>query len=116
MRLEKKREEELERRKGTAGKTIIQFIWLLISFAIAYFVIDLIINAGYISYNMIYGVGIPRTIPPIAIKLVLMFVIVVVMQFFLFVGFMFATPEGRRRTGDPTLKSKTKDPLDYGRD
>lgn len=114
MRLEKKREEELERRKGTTGKTIIQFIWLLISFAIAYFLIDLIINAGYISYNMIYGVGIPRTIPAIAIKIVLMFFVVVVMQFFLFIGFMFANPEGRRRTGDPTLKSKTKDPYDYG--
>lgn len=116
MRLEKKREEEFERRKGTTGKTIIQVIWLLISFAIAYFVIDLIINAGYISYNMIYAVGIPRAIPPIAIKLVLMFFVVAVMQFFLFIGFMFATPEGRRRTGDPTLKSKTKDPFDYGHD
>ncbi len=114
MRLEKKREEELERRKGTAGKTIIQFIWLGISFVIAYFVIDMIINAGYISYNMIYGVGIPRAIPPIAIKIVLMFFVVVVMQFFLFIGFMIANPEGRRRTGDPTLRSKSKDPYDYG--
>lgn len=116
MRLEKKREEELAQRKGTTCKTIVQFTWLLISFVIAYFAIDLIISAGYLSYNMIYGVGIPRSIPPIAIKLVLMFFIVVVMQFFLFIGFMFANPEGRRRTGDPTLKSKTKDPFDYGRD
>jgi hypothetical protein len=116
MRLDQKREEELATRRGTTGKTIIQFIWLLISFAAAYFVIDLIINAGYLSYNMIYGVGIPRSIPPIAIKGVLMLVVVVFMQFFLFIGFMFANPEGRRRTGDPTLKSKTKDPFDYGRD
>lgn len=116
MRLEKKREEELTRRKGTTCKTIVQLIWLLISFVIAYFLIDLIINAGYVSYNMIYGVGIPRSIPPIAIKIVLMFFVVVVMQFFLFVGFMFANPEGRRRTGNPTMKSKTKDPYDYGHD
>lgn len=116
MRLDKKREEELADRRGTTGKTIVQFIWLLISFVAAYFVVDLVINAGYLSYNMIYGVGIPRAVPPIAIKMVLMFVIVVVMQFFLVIGFMFANPEGRRRTGNPTLKSRTKDPYDYGRD
>ena len=116
MRLEKKREEELERRKGSTGKTIIQFVWLLISFVIAYFVVKYIFDTGYLTYNMIYGVGIPRSIPTIVITGVLMLVVVVIMQFFLFIGFMFANPEGRRRTGDPTLKSKTKDPYDYGRD
>ncbi|MCB9421467.1 MAG: hypothetical protein H6667_16810 [Ardenticatenaceae bacterium] len=116
MRLDQKREEELERRKGKTGKTIIQFIWLLISFVVAYFVVKFIIDAGYLTYNMIYGVGIPRSIPTIVITIVLMFVVVVFMQFFLFIGFMVANPEGRRRTGDPTLKSRTKDPYDYGRD
>ncbi|MEJ2747145.1 MAG: hypothetical protein P8183_04400 [Anaerolineae bacterium] len=116
MRLEKKREEELERRKGTAGKTIIQIIWLLISFVVAYFVVKYVFDAGYLTYNMIYAVGIPRSIPSIVIMLVIMFFIVVAMQFFILIGFMIANPEGRRRTGDPTLKSHTKDPYDYGHD
>jgi uncharacterized membrane protein len=116
MRLERKREEEVAKRKGMTGKTIIQFIWLLISFVIAYFVVKFIFDAGYISYNMFYGVGIPRSIPPIVIMIVLMFVVVVAMQFFLFIGFIMANPEGRRRTGDPTLQSRSEDPYDYGRD
>lgn len=116
MRLERKREQELEKRKGATCKTIIQFIWLLISFVIAYFAVDLIISAGYVSYEMIYRGGLPRVIPPVVIKVVLMFVIVIAMQFFLFIGFMVVNPEGRRRTGNPTLKSGTKDPYDYGRD
>lgn len=116
MRLERKREEEIAKRQGMAGKTIIQFIWLLISFVVAYFVVKFVIDAGYISYNMIYSVGIPRSIPPIVIMLVLMFVVVVAMQFFLFFGFMLANPEGRRRTGNPTLQSRSEDPYDYGRD
>ena len=116
MRLEKKREEELARRKGMTGKTIIQFIWLLISFGIAYFVVKALFDQRVLSYNMIYGVGVPRTVPGWAIMLVFMFVIVVAMQFFIFIGYALANPEGRRRTGDPTMQSRTKDPYDYGRE
>ncbi len=116
MRLEKKHEEELEKRKGLAGKTIIQVIWLIISFIIAYFLVQYLINNNYLSYSMIYGVGIPREVPEVVILLTLMLFIVVAMQFFLFIGFAFTNPEGRRRTGTPTLHSRTKDPYDYGQD
>lgn len=112
MRLEKKHEEELEKRRGLAGKTIIQFIWLLISFAIAYFLVNALFSGGYISHNMVYNVGLSRKVPEIAIEIVLMFVVVVAMQFFLFIGYAFANPEGRRRTGDPSLHSRSKDPYD----
>jgi hypothetical protein len=112
MRLEKKHEEELEKRRGLAGRTIIQFIWLLISFAIAYFLVKALFNGGYINHRMVYDVGISRKVPEIAIEIVFMFIVVVAMQFFLFIGYAFANPEGRRRTGDPTLQSRTKDPYD----
>ncbi|MCP4426291.1 MAG: hypothetical protein GY803_17505 [Chloroflexi bacterium] len=115
MRLEKKQEEELERRKGLTGRTIIQFTWLLISFAAAYFLVTYLFNEGYLSYNQIYNVGIPRKVPEEIIAGVFMIFVVVAMQFFLFIGYAFANPEGRRRTGDPTLQSRTKDPYnDFG--
>jgi vacuolar-type H+-ATPase subunit I/STV1 len=113
MRLEQKKDEELARRKGSTGRTIIQFIWLIISFAIAYFAVDYAIDAGYISYNMFYNVGIPREVPPIVIMLVLMLAIVVAMQLIMFIGYMIANPEGRRRTGNPSMKSGDQNPYDY---
>lgn len=116
MRLERKKEEELARRKGSTGKAIIQFIWLIISFGVAYFLVDYVIDVGYISYNMFYNVGIPREVSPVVIMIVLMLVIVVAMQFIMFIGYVIVNPEGRRHTGNPTLKSKTQDPYDYGRD
>lgn len=116
MRLEKKREEELAGRKGLAGRTVFQLIWLAISFAVAYFLVNALFEQGTISFNMVYGVGIPRSIPEWAITLAFMIVVVVAMQFFLFIGYAVANPEGRRRTGDPTMHSHSSDPYDYGQD
>ena len=112
MRLEKKLEEELAKRRGATGRTIVQLIWLIISFVIAYFLINYLFEQEAITYGMIYRVGIPKSVPEWAILLTLMFVVVVAMQFFLFIGYAFANPEGRRRTGDPTLRSSVKDPYD----
>lgn len=113
MRLEKKNEEVLAKRKGLTGRTIIQVIWLLISFAVAYFVANYLIDEGVISYQQIYReLGLPTTIPEAAILFGIMFLIVFVMQFFLIFGFMIAAPEGRRNLSKPTMKSRNKDPFD----
>jgi hypothetical protein len=68
MRLEKKNEEMLARRKGLTGRTIIQTIWLAISFVAAYFFINYLIDQDYISYDQIYnGFSLPRSVPEWAI-------------------------------------------------
>jgi hypothetical protein len=113
MRLEKKNEEMLAKRKGLTGRTIVQIIWLLISFVAAYFVANFLIDEGVISYRRIYNeLGLPRTVPEEAILFGIMFLIVFVMQFVFILGFMFADPEGRRKLGDPSMKSRNKDPFD----
>jgi hypothetical protein len=113
MRLEKKNEEMLARRKGLTGRTIVQVIWLLISFAVAYFVANYLIDEGVITYQQIYReLGLPGTIPEAVILFGIMFIIVFVMQFFLIFGFMIGDPEGRRKLGDPSMKSRNKDPFD----
>ncbi|HEX6386373.1 MAG TPA: hypothetical protein VF177_17005 [Anaerolineae bacterium] len=119
MRLEKKRDEELAERKGMTGKTIIQIVWLLISFVIAYFLSVYLFEQEVITYNMLYTqLAIPRDVPREALLGGLMLLIVMVMQMFLILGFVIASPEGRRRTGEPSLRSRKKDPFDdqwYGR-
>ncbi len=117
MRLEKKREAEISQRKGNAGRTVIQVIWLAISFVIAYFLCTLIIfNAeeGLLTYNEVYrALSISRAdFPEWAILGAFMLIIVFAMQFFLFIGFFLSSYEGRRRPGTPSLYSRNKDPLD----
>jgi len=117
MRLEKKHEEELARRKGLTGKTIIQVIWLLVTGTLAFFFTNYLFSQGIVSastfYNQLY---IPRSVPELGVKLIMVFGLVVVMQIVFSIGFIIASPEGRRRTGDATLKSRNKDPFDdhYG--
>jgi hypothetical protein len=114
MRLDRIREEEAAKRKGRARKTIIQLIWLLLSFVGAYFLTQYLFEQGVISYNAIYRMlaTTPRTVPQIVITGGIMLIIVFIMQMFLFLGFFFASPEGRRRPGTPTLYSRNPDPLD----
>lgn len=116
MRLDKKREAALMKRQGAARKTVIQTIWLVISAVIAYFLCTLVIFSpenGLLTYNEVYRVvGIPPAVPQWAILVAFILLIVIVMQFFLLIGFAFSSSEGRRRPGTPSLHSRNKDPLD----
>jgi hypothetical protein len=113
MRLEKRREQELAKRKGNTGRTIAIVIWLGISFVIAYFLTRMLFDQGYISYQIMYNeMYIPRAVPEWGLQFLIMFIIVSVMQMLFYVAYFIASPEGQQRTGDPTLKSRNKDPFD----
>ncbi|MBE2201186.1 MAG: hypothetical protein IAE79_21410 [Anaerolinea sp.] len=117
MRLDKKRDAELAKRKGQTQKTIIQLIWLVISFFIAYFIATLVIFApenGLITYRQIYSaLQIPSSKMPQEVILGgVMLIIVFIMQFIFFIGYFVASYEGRRRTGTPSMYSRNEDPLD----
>jgi uncharacterized BrkB/YihY/UPF0761 family membrane protein len=113
MRLEKQELEQREERKGLTVKTIIQFLWLLISVGIAYVLLNSLVEAGTFSYSQIYEMlTISRTVPEWAIQGVLIIILVIAMQFVFFLAYAWASPEGRRRPGDPSLYSRHKDPFD----
>lgn len=113
MRLEQKRDEEINRRKGLTGRTIVMVIWLGISFVIAYFLTEYMVSEGYLDINnlMYNQIGLPRSIPEWGAQLMIMFGIVIVFQIIFWLGFIWFTPEGRRRTGDATMTSRNKDPF-----
>lgn len=117
MRLEQKRDEELTKRKGLTGRTIIMVIWLGISFVIAYFLTEYMVSEKYLDINnlMYNQIGLPRSIPEWGAQLMIMFAIVIVFQIIFWIGFIWFTPEGRRRTGDATMVSRNKDPFSDGR-
>ncbi len=114
MRLEKRQQAELAKRKGLAGKTIIQFIWLSISFVVAYFVASYLFGSKILNLAGFYSIfGVNRNQVPswVFIGLV-MLGIVIVMQVILYMGFVFGSEEGRRPTGRPSIHSRVKDPND----
>jgi hypothetical protein len=85
---------------------------------LAYFFTNYLFTEGVTSranmfYNQLY---IPRSVPELGLKLIMVFGLVIVMQIIFSFGYILASPEGRRRTGDPSMKSRNKDPFDdhYG--
>lgn len=113
MRLEKKKNQELAKRKGLTGRTIAMVIFFLLSFVVAYFLANYLFAEGYLTTALFYNdLFIPEVVPEAGLKFITMFAIVVAMQIIFVLGFMLASPDGRRRTGDPSLYSRNKDPFD----
>jgi len=114
MRLEKQQDAVLAERKGLTGRTIIQFFSLLISAVIAYFIAMYMFENGILSVGRLQAAFsfIPFHIPNLVFLAGTMFIIVVIIQFFIAIGFALGSPEGRRKTGKPSMHSRVKDPND----
>ena len=115
MRIEKKKEEELAERKGLTKRTIAQFIWLGLSFVLGYFLAKYLFDSGILTPSLFYvQLFIPRAVPEWGLLAMTTIAIVIVLQIIFAIGFILASPEGWRRTGDPSLQSRHKDPFDDG--
>ena len=113
MRIDMKHDTELARRKGLTGRTIVATTWLIMGFVIAYFLTDWLFKSELISPNFFYSqLFIPETIDEGIIRVGLMAIIVVVMQFFMLIGFAVASPTARARPGTPTPFAKDPDPYE----
>jgi hypothetical protein len=113
MLIEKRRDYELEQRRGLARRTFFQTIWLLISGVMAYFFVRYLLDNGVLTYDMIYTqLGLPRTIPEWALLAVMIVLLVIIMQFFFMLGYFIVSPRGRTRVGKATLRSAAHDPLE----
>jgi hypothetical protein len=118
MRIDKLKEMEGKKRRGSTGRTLVQGIWLLIAIGLAYaFTEYVLFGGGYVTPNMLRNYFLlPAQVPVWAMKAAIIFLLVVAIQFFLFLGFAIANPRGRTRTGKPNAYSDDLDPFDnpYG--
>jgi hypothetical protein len=113
MRLDMQREAEQMKRKGFARRTILAVIWLAICTVVAYFLVEWLLEIELISINFFYRrLQVPSTVDEIFIRIGLIILIVLIMQFFVLVGYAFFSPVGRRRPGDASPRSPDPDPFD----
>ena len=86
MRLDRMKEQAIAQRKGSTGRTILQVIWFIICFTVAYYAVDWLVANRYISYRLLYRGGVPEYVPQWALQVFLMLLVVTAMQIFLFIG------------------------------
>lgn len=113
MRIEKKHEAELEQRKGLTKRTILAALWLIISFAISYLAAGLLMSADVLGPDFFYQeIGIPETVSEIVMQIAVAFVIFLMIQFVVLIGYAVTSPKAKMRPGTPTTYSSEPDPYD----
>ena len=110
MKLEKKRDQEMAERKGSAKTTIIQGTWLLLSIAIGFFLFRYLDQEGILTMRFLRSeLSIPSSVPEAVIMGVAILAFVIASQFALTLGFFFASPTGRRKAGRGDLYTSNPD-------
>lgn len=105
MQLDRKRKEEMRRRKGTTTRTILQFVWLLFAFGMAGGFVWWAFDTGLITEGEFYRAGIPRDVPKEAFMGILTCVVAAFLQMLFVLGFLIASPAGRTRGGQVSAHS-----------
>jgi preprotein translocase subunit SecG len=114
MRLEMKREAELEKRKGQTVRTILAVLWLVISFAVSYLAVGWLFGEEYLEYEYFYqSLMVPGNISESAIKLGMSFVIFLTIQFIVLIIIAALSPTAKRKSGKP--RADTDDPDPYAK-
>lgn len=113
MRLEKKHEAELARRKGLTGRTLLASLWLFASFIVSYLLSSWLFQSETIGLDTFYmDLGIPETVDEIFIRLALAVLIFVFVQFLVLIGYAAFSPKARMRPGTPSAVTSNPDPYD----
>lgn len=102
MQLDRKRKEEMRRRKGTTTRTILQFVWLLIAFGLAGGFVWWIFDTGLMSEGDFYRAGVSRDVPREAFMGMMVCITAAFLQMLFVLGFLIASPAGRARGGQAT--------------
>jgi len=110
MWIDKKRQVEAEQRKGLSSRTIVSVGVLVIGFVGAYLLTGWLFSSGTMSMDLFYtDLSIPATVSETTLRLGLVLLIVIALQFMAIMGFALANPEARKRSGHPTAIAQNPD-------
>jgi hypothetical protein len=113
MRLDAKRERELNRRKGLTTRTIVAIIWLAICLGGAYLFVSWLLETERLRMSFFYGpLHVPYWVSEGWLIAGSVLVIVIIVNFFVLVGFALVNPRAKRHPGTPSMYSSDPDPDD----
>ena len=113
MRIEMKREAELQKRKGQTWKTIFAVIWLAVSFYGSYRLAGWLFDEGHLSIDTIHqALQIPENISDTMIQLGTAFVIFSLFQFVVLIFYSVFSSSARRKSGVPRADTDDPDPYE----
>lgn len=113
MRIEMKREAELAKRKGLAGRTAVALIGMAVTFALAYMVAIILFSREIITPGFFYDeLSVPAEVSEWMIQLAVVFIIFCGFQLIMMLIFAVFSPEARTRSGKPTTAAKDLDYFD----
>ncbi len=113
MRLDAKRERELNRRKGLTARTVAAVIWLGICIGGAYLFVSWLFETERLRLGFFYGqLHIPYWVSEGWIIAGSVLVIVIIINFFVLIGYSLVSPSAKRKPGTPSMYSSDPDPDD----
>ena len=110
MRIDMKREAEMNQRKGMTWRTIVAIMWFVVCLVLAYFLTGWLIDSGIVDRGLVYGTfSLPAELDMQIVRAMAIILMVVVLQFFAVVFFAAISPTARVRTGQATATAQSHD-------
>lgn len=110
MRIDMKREGEIQQRKGLTWRTGLAMAWFVLCLVFAYFFTGWLIDSGTINDGLVYGtLSAPPELDMQIVRLLAILIIVGALQFLAVVLFAMTSPAARVRTGEPTATAQAYD-------
>lgn len=111
MRIDMKRQAELNQRKGLSRRTALSIVWFVLCLLCAYFFTGWLVNNGPLDSELILEtLSLPPELGVLVVRGVAIILIVGTLQFLAVVVLAMMNPAARARTGQPTA---TPDSVDY---
>ncbi len=110
MRIDMKREAEINQRKGLTWRTVLSVIWFALCLVLAYLFTGWLVDSQILDSGLVHGtLSLPPELSIELVRVVAMVILVVGLQFFAVVFAAMLNPEARERTGRPTARAQSVD-------
>jgi hypothetical protein len=110
MWIDRKRQVELEQRIGLSFKVVAVAGILFIGTVAAYFFTDWLFSSGIMTHEFFYReLSITASVSPISIRIGLVLLMVISVQFLATMGVALLKPENRRRSGQASAVAQSPD-------
>jgi formate hydrogenlyase subunit 3/multisubunit Na+/H+ antiporter MnhD subunit len=114
MRIDMKREAELNQRQGLTRRTVLAIVWLFACLIGAYLVTGWLISIGLVDEALVYDtLSIPPNVSLEAVRLASTLLLAFLLQFVTVIVYAMTNPAAKQRSGLPTAAAQAPDYYEY---